>query len=322
MDGLILDVPQIPSAGIPGNAVRMNVGSLYNKGIELSINATPVKGKEFSWNTSFNIGINKNEVTALAPGLSSIIVTTPAGASTNESVSASLPGYSVGTLKVVRTGGVDPATGRRIFYNAAGQAVLYSHYPQAWRFADGATSPAITLNDGMPLYNAIPKQIGGWNNTFSYQGFELDVLLTYQLGFYIYYGTNAGLHDQRFWNSSTDILDHWKKAGDVAQWPKIVYGDNVSNGSSLPLDINVFKGDFVKLRNVQVSYNLPKTLVSKAGLGSIKFYVSGQNLAMITDYPGPDPEVSTNGNNSANPGIDRNQVGNARTITVGVSVGF
>lgn len=322
VDGLILDVPQIPSAGIPGNAVRMNIGSLYNKGIELTINATPVKTKDFTWVTSFNMGLNKNEVTALAPGLSSIIVTTPAGASTNESVSSSQPGFSVGTLKVVRTGGVDPQTGRRIFYNAAGQQVLYSHFPQSWRFADGSTSPAITLNDGVPLYNAIPKQVGGFNNTFSYKGFELDVLLTYQLGFYIYYGTNAGLHDQRFWNSTTDILDHWKKEGDKAMWPKIVYGDNVSNGSSLPLDINVFKGDFVKLRNVQLAYSLPRKLVDRTKLGSIRFYVSGQNLAMITDYPGPDPEVSSNGNNSANPSIDRNQVGNARTITVGVNIGF
>lgn len=322
VDGLILDVPQIPSAGIPGNAVRMNVGSLYNKGFEISINATPVKTKDFTWISSFNIGINKNEVTALAPGLSSIIITTPAGATTNESVSASQPGYSVGTLKVVRTGGVDPTTGRRIFYNAAGQVVMYSHYPQSWKFADGTTSPAITLNDGMPLYNAIPKQVGGFNNTFSYKGFDLDVLLTYQFGNYIYYGTNAGLHDQRFWNSATDILDHWKKEGDKAQWPKIVYGDNVSNGSSLPLDINVFKGDFVKLRNVQLTYSIPKKLVDKSKLSFIRFYVSGQNLAMITDYPGPDPEVSTNGNNSANPGIDRNQVGNARTITFGVNLGF
>lgn len=322
VDGLILDVPQIPSAGIPGNAVRMNVGSLYNKGIELSINATPVKTKDFTWAASFNIGINKNRVTELAPGLTSIIVTTPAGATTNESVSASIPGYSVGTLKVVRTGGVDPKTGRRIFYNAAGQQVMYSHYPQSWQFADGSTSPAITLNDGVPLYNAIPKQIGGFNNTFSYKGFELDVLLTYQFGFYIYFGTNAGLHDQRFWNSATDILDHWRKEGDKAQWPRIVYGDNVSNGSSLPLDINVFKGDFIKLRNVQLSYSLPRELVNKTKLNSIRFYLSGQNLAMITDYPGPDPEVSSNGNNSANPSIDRNQVGNARTFTFGVNLGF
>lgn len=322
VDGLILDVPQIPSAGIPGNSARMNVGSLYNKGVELTLNAQVITGKAFNWTSSFNIGINKNEVTALAPGLSSIVVTSPAGAATSESVSATLPGYSVGTLKVVKTGGVDPATGRRIFYDASGRAVYYNHVGAAWRYADGTQAPAITLNDGIPTFNAIPKQVGGWNNTFSYKGFELDVLLTYQLGFNIYYGTNAGLHDQRFWNNDRDILDHWEKDGDIAKWPKPVYGDNVSNGSTLPLDIHVFKGDFVKLRNVSLAYSLPKTLVEKYKLGSIRMYVSAQNLAMITDYPGSDPEVSANGNNASNPGVDRNQAGNARTITVGLNIGF
>lgn len=325
VDGLILDVPQIPSAGIPtvaNNSVRMNAGKLFNRGFELTINATPVKTKDFTWNTSFNIGINKNEVTALAPGLSSIVVSSPANALTSELVSATLPGHSVGTLQVVRTGGVDPATGRRIFLNQAGRAVYYSHVPFSWRFADGTTSSAITLNDGVPLYNAIPKQVGGFNNTFTYKGFELDALITYQLGFYIYYGTNAGLHDNRFWNSATDALDRWTKPGDNAKFPKVIYGDNVSNGSSLPLDINVFKGDFVKLRSLTLAYSLPKDLVGKAKISSVRVYVSGNNLAMITDYPGPDPEVSTNGNNAANPGVDRNQAGNARSITIGLNVGF
>lgn len=322
VDGLILGVPQIPSAGIPGNTIRMNVGSLYNKGYELTINATPVKTKDFTWNASFNIGINKNEVTELAPGLTQIITTTPAGASTSESVSSTQVGHSVGTLRVVRTGGVDPASGRRIFFNAKGEKVMYSHDAQGWRYADGSPAPSLSPNDGLPLYNALPKQMGGLSNTFSYKGFDLDVMVTYQYGAYIYYGTNSGLHDQRFWNNQNDILDRWQKPGDVAKFPKVMYGDNISNGSTMPLDFNVFKGDFIKLRNIQLSYSLPKTLIAKAKLNTVRVYVGAQNLAMITDYPGPDPEVSTNGNNAANPGVDRNQAGNARTYTAGVNIGF
>ena len=101
-----------------------------------------------------------------------------------------------------------------------------------------------------------------------------------------------------------------------------MYGDNVSNGSSMPLDINVFKGDFVKLRTVQIGYTIPKTLTSRAKINNARFYVSGQNLAIMTDYPGPDPEVSTNGNSNTGSGVDRNTLANGRTITVGININF
>ena len=87
-------------------------------------------------------------------------------------------------------------------------------------------------------------------------------------------------------------------------------------------DINVVKGDFVKLRNMTLGYNLPTSLVNKAKLSSARVYVGGQNLAIITKYRGPDPEVSSNGNGNLNQGVDRNTVGNARTITVGLNIGF
>ncbi|MBS4042877.1 MAG: hypothetical protein KGZ59_03590 [Chitinophagaceae bacterium] len=104
--------------------------------------------------------------------------------------------------------------------------------------------------------------------------------------------------------------------------PKSIFGDNISNGSSFPLDVNVFSGDFIKLRNIAVSYYLPKSVTDKLKISSARFYVNGNNLLLITDYPGPDPEVSSNGNGSSNFGIDRNTVANQRTITVGVNVSF
>jgi hypothetical protein len=104
--------------------------------------------------------------------------------------------------------------------------------------------------------------------------------------------------------------------------PRPVFGDNISNGSSFPLDVNVFKGDFLKLRTATLSYNIPKSLLDKAKFNSVRLYVSGTNLAVITKYPGPDPEVSSNGNGTTNQGVDRNQVGNGRTITVGLNIGL
>ena len=149
--------------------------------------------------------------------------------------------------------------------------------------------------------------------------------LTYQFDFYVYYGTNSGLHDQRFWNNAKDVLTQaWFEPGDMNKtYAKPVFGDNVSNGSALPLDINVFKGDFVKLRNLSIGYSLPKSVINNLKLSNARFYVSGQNLAIFTKYPGPDPEVSSNGSSSnTGQGVDRNTVANGRTITFGLNIGF
>ncbi|WP_315821653.1 hypothetical protein [Paraflavitalea speifideaquila] len=82
------------------------------------------------------------------------------------------------------------------------------------------------------------------------------------------------------------------------------------------------KGDFVKLRNIALGYTIDPKLVQRLGIASARFYVSGQNLAVLTKYNGPDPEVATNGNSNGNQGVDRNAVGNALIVTVGLNVGF
>jgi hypothetical protein len=327
---LILNVPQSPTAGVP-NAIPTNVGSMYNKGWEFGITANPFRGRDFGWSSTLNITTNKNEVTALAPGLTEILSAT----SGLETVSRSAVGYSLGYLWLVRNGGVDPATGSRILYNKAGAPVLYRFAPNAslgqfqWSNPDGTqykeNGVAATITqakDGVMYGNVIPKVYGGWDNTFRYKEFDLNVLLTYQLGFYVYYGSNAGLHDQRFWNNHRDVLTAWKKPGDVTTVPRPVYLDNISNGSGLPMSYNAFKGDFVKVKNVTLAYTFPAKLISRAKMSSARLFVSGQNLFIITDYPGPDPEVSSNGNGNTNQGIDRNTIANGRNFTVGLNISF
>ena len=341
INNLILNVPSSPSTGIPNsnNAILANAGTMYNRGVEISLNGTPVIKKDFSWSSSFNISFNTNKITALAPGLNSILG--GLGGGTTEYVTKSVVGKSIGQLWMVRTAGVDPGTGKRVFLNASGQKIYYEygtlpggHYNSSTT-ADGTsryertnpdgTKTALSVNqsdDGVLYANTQPKFYGGWENTFHYKAFDLNFIFTYQAGNYIYYGTNAGLRDQRFWNNSTDMLRYWKKSGDITDIPKSVYGDNTSNGSAMPLDINVFKGDFIKLRTIQLSYNLPKPLLAKGGISNARVYVSGQNLLVITKYPGPDPEVSTDGNSTLTFGVDRNTLANGRTITAGINIGF
>jgi TonB-linked SusC/RagA family outer membrane protein len=335
VNGLILNVNQAPSTGIPtalSSGPPLNVGNMYNRGIELSINATPIQNQGLTWTTNINLTINKNQVTRLADGLPSIQTAT----SGLETVNLTKPGYPIGNLWVIRTAGVDPGTGKRIFVNSAGQKVYYQYYapphqagvPDQYNWSstpDGLTSASPIGSTDQAMYkNPLPKYVGGWSNTFNYKGFTLDVLLTYQAGFWVYYGTNSGLHDQRFWNNATDIItDAWTGKGQTGKkYARPVWGDNVSNGSSMPLDINVFKGDFIKVRNVSLSYSLPGSLLTRARISSARVYIAAQNLAIISGYPGPDPEVASNGNNNAGQGVDRNTTPNARTFTVGINVGF
>lgn len=332
IDGLILNVAQAPSTGLP-NSPQQNVGSMYNKGIELSLNAAIIQHKDFSWNSSFNITTNKNNVTALAPGLTNL----QTGTSGLETVNRTEVGKSLGYLWVVRTGGVDPGTGKRIFINSAGTPVYYQYYAPSGQFNYSTTPDGLTkyvsptggtsitqAADAVMYANVIPKIYGGFNNDFRYKNFDLNILVTYQLGLSVYYGSNAGLHDQRWWENATDVLtDAWKSKGDAGKiYAKPVYGDNVSNGSATPLDINVFKGDFAKLKNLTLGYTLPQSILNKTKISTVRFYVSGQNLAIVTKYPGPDPEVSSNGNTTTSQGVDRNTAGNARTILVGLNIGF
>lgn len=322
IDGLILYVPTPPSAGMP-STIPTNVGSMYNKGFEFMISADVVQGKNFTWTSTLNLNYNKNEITSLAPDIDNLY---SSSATSLETANNTVVGKPIGMLFVTRTAGVDPQTGRRIFINKDGREVYFQHVAPAgqyrFSYADGSPAPSVSNADAEIYKPTLPKLIGGFENTFRFKDFGLNALFTYQFGNYIYYGTYAGLKDQRFWNNTVDVLDAWSKPGDISETPKPYFGDNISNGSAFPLDVNVFKGDFVKLRSLTLSYYFPKNLFGDGPFRSARFYVSGNNLLILTKYPGPDPEVSSNGDGNLNFGIDRNTVANQRTITVGINVGF
>jgi TonB-linked SusC/RagA family outer membrane protein len=327
IDGLIFGVPLPPSVGIPNsnnNSIMQNVGRMYNQGVEFSIGGAPIRKENFSWNANFNLTTNKNQVLELAEGVPSIIT------GTNDALTITLPGYSAGMLYAVRTGGVDAATGRRIFLDKSGRKVYYQHVagagapsPYQWSYEDNTQAPAITPSSDAVIYQqSAPKVFGGLSNVFNYKGFELNILLTYQLGGYMINGTQASLRDNRFWNNEVGMLRRWQQPGQQTDIPKVINGDNVSNGNTMPLDINVSSTDFLRLKSAQLSYNLPSTFISKFKLTNTRVFVSGQNLWLLTKYSGIDPEVTTNANSAIGQGIDKNQSPNARTIVVGLNFGF
>jgi hypothetical protein len=213
-----------------------------------------------------------------------------------------------------------------------GTVVQYNHLgttgpgSTGWTTLDGANTTAPTqLADGIYYGPTLPKWYGGFDNSFRYKNFDLGVFIQYSGGNYIYNGTKSGLHDQRFWNNEKDILNRWTTESTNAEWPRVVYGDNVSNGSALVMSSNVEKGDFARLRNVSLGYSLAPTLASRLGLANARIYVQVQNAALLTNYSGIDPEISSNSSGAASntgAGVDRNSIGQARTFTAGFNVCF
>jgi TonB-linked SusC/RagA family outer membrane protein len=330
INNLILNNPQSPSTGIPGNAILTNIGSMQNTGIEFTLNTTPIRNEDLVWTSNFNITTLTNKVTALAEGNADIFVQT----SGLEQPSIIRVGESIGSFYAVQTKGVNPENGQRIFVqrtkdangNVTERDVQYNHASTTnrWTYLDGTAAPraADQASDGVIIGPALPKWTGGWDNTVRFRGFDVNLLLFFSGGNYVYNGTKAGLRDMRNWNNAKEVLTRWQKAGDVTEIPRAVFGDNVSNGSAMVQSQNVEKGNFIKGRNIAIGYTLPKSMMDRIGLNSIRFYGAVQNAFTITNYTGFDPETSTNGNSNGSPSVDRNSVPQARTILFGVNVGF
>ncbi len=317
IDGLIYQVPQAPSAGLISNP-NVNIGSMVNKGFELTLNAQAIGKGDFSWTPSFNLTYNHNEVLSLSESVTQFTSQTSGLEISNITVA----GGPIGQLFVVRTGGVDPETGRRIFINRNGDQVFYEHAASGWRYADGSEAPAIGSNDQVPYENTVPRYYGGFINNFRYKNFDLMLNFTFQFDYSIYWGTGAGLMDQRAWNNSTTMLNRWTEPGQITDVPRVIFGDNQSNGSATASDIHVYSGDFLKLRDINLGYTLPTSPLQKVGISRLRFYVNANNAIIFTKYPGTDPEVSSNGNSNVAPGVDRNSVANGRTFTAGVNLLF
>lgn len=316
VNGLILNTPQSPSKGIPGDVILANVGSLYNRGIELSLAGQVIEKNDLSWDVSFNYTYVENRVTALAGGNEDIIGSTGSG-----NTNITRVGESIGSLHGLKTLYVNPVNGQRVFLNAAGEEVQFNGIG-GWTYLDGRTATPLTGADYYLLGNALPKWYGGWNSNLNYKRFELILNFTYAGGNYVMNRTRSTLNDQIFFNSSTDILDRWTTPGQVTKIPRLVNGDRISFGGGVPISDHVEKADFLRLQNVTLAWKLPPRVLSAIKISSVRVYGQVNNAFLLTRYSGADPELSANGNSNTTPGVEYNTAGLGRTFTLGLNVKF
>ena len=310
---------EVDVSGYNGIAQRqwINKGRILNEGVELNLNTVNVQNKDFSWKTNFNIARNYNKVLGIGE-----LKPDALSGGTNET--RIIPGYPVGTVFAVRFHGVDPADGMPIYLDAQGKQtkVLY------------APTKAGELGDRVPIANMAPKYIGGLTNTFKYKNWELNTVFTYQFGGYIW--DNSGKRNMGWisdWNIYSFYVDnYWRKPGDIAKYPRPTlsgYPQDSRMDQGIWLNnssMYIYNSDYVRLRELTVSYHLPSSILKKWKISNAKLFLGGYNLLLFTEYPVGDPESGRDGeNNDA-----RNQSGNAnflnpplqRSVNFGLNVTF
>jgi TonB-dependent starch-binding outer membrane protein SusC len=197
-----------------------------------------------------------------------------------------------------------------------------------WLTMNGDATTAITADDyKYQQKGGIPTWFGGFDNTFSFKGFELGVFMQYSGGNMLLNQTRQGLMTPSLNNNIEEIKDRWTTPGQVTNVQKLVLRDPLSTqGSTRWLE----SGNFLRFRQLSIGYNLPSTIAQRLGINNLRIYALAQNLYTFTRYSGTDPEVntarsfSTNGANTSNIafGIDNRGVPQPRSFTFGINVGI
>ncbi|MDU0371067.1 TonB-dependent receptor [Hymenobacter endophyticus] len=309
ISGLLLAAPIPTQFGVPGGSIFRNVGSMYNRGVEASLSTTNIETESgFRWVSSINGTVIKNRVTGLNDPAD-----LPGG------VQVASIGRSLGVYKLVRWAGVNPANGNAQFLTASGEVKQYDPVVGAYRNTSGDLTTPITQADAVyTKAGGYPTYYGGFDNTFSFKGIELGVFLQFSGGNKIYNSSRAQLMTNLYNNNIEEIKERWTTPGQETDVPRLYLADNLPNQASTRWLEN---GDFLRLRQINLGYNLPKGLYERFGLNNLRVYGQVQNAFVITNYKGIDPEVNSNRNNSNIAfGVDNRSVPQPRSYTLGLNI--
>ncbi|MEN5310285.1 SusC/RagA family TonB-linked outer membrane protein [Chryseobacterium cucumeris] len=303
-EDLIFPVPLPVSAGVPDNTISRNVGTMYNRGFEFSINADVIKNQNFTWNINANASTLKNQITELSNGITEII---------NGTKRISV-GHSIYDYWLRQWYGVDPADGSPLFLVAD----AYANTTAAdIRTVNGTK---VTTNSSKAKFDysgtAIPDLFGSFGTSITYKQWSLSALFTYQLGGKTYDSNYAALMSSYSQGGalSPDILDRWTTPGQITDVPalnSITYtSSNIGNNSRWLVSSN-----FITFRQATLSYNFSPETLSQLGVSGLRILVSGENLWSKTARKGLEPSQAFNGTAS-------NRYTPARVVTIGFNVSF
>ncbi|MGC6429563.1 MAG: SusC/RagA family TonB-linked outer membrane protein [Jejuia sp.] len=293
---------------IPGSEGQIeapnNIGDMFNSGIEITLNNRIIDSKDFSWDLALQASTLKNEITSIPDPF----------------INGSkrwAEGRSRYDFFIYDYAGVDPSNGDALYYmyeedddGNVGIPVLDEN---------GAHMTTNDWQEAERTYvdeNTVPDLIGSINNSFSYKNFDLNFLLTYQIGGQLLdYGYADMMHAGTYGASlHPDIMNAWKEPGDITNVPRLENGDvNLSPRLSSRW---LTPSDFLAIRNINLAYNLSSKVTEKIGVNRFRLFVSGENLFIWSKRKGLDPQFNLAGTPSGNDYAPN------RVISVGVNVGF
>ena len=337
--GLLVSVPVAGSTGASNSGAQpskyANAASAQNKGIEFSVGYRGGNEKGLTYNVSANIAYNKNVVNSLGSEFAAPI---QAGAFSNlPTFTYTAAGSPIGSFygynldHVAKDQAEIDALNKKAAEKSGDAAAIYQAglLPGDFIFKDLDGDGKVTSTDQKILGNPIPKYVYGFNAGVNFANFDLNLVVSGVAGLKLLNAFKFVTENESTGhNASTDILDRWKKPGDVASLPRA--GQSATGDGNLrPSDWWLESGNYLRVRNITLGYTLPQQVISGIGngkvLNKVRIYVAAQNLLTVTKYKGYDPEVSTlnGGSYIFSRGIDdRQQLPQPRTFLCGLQLGF
>ena len=313
-----------PSAGYE-NPI-LNVGKIRNNGIELELNWSD-KVKDFEYNVGFNFSTTKNEVVELA-SQGQALPATGLLYDTDHVPAYAKEGKPISGFYLYRTDGLFQSDAEVEAWNAEhgtkdSQGNWIGIQPKAKagdiRFKDLDGNGVLDEDDKEYCGTGIPKIEANLNFSGSYKGFDLSFSLGSAWGHKLYNGNKYFYESMSApLNMLSSVANAWTPTNTHTDIPRAVFSD--PNQNSRESDRFLENGNFVRLRQAQIGYTLPTSLLKKAHIEKLRFYISGDNLFTITGYTGVDPEFSTS--SPLNSGVDRYIYPFTRSYTVGAQLTF
>ncbi len=339
-DGLVLQIPLPLYSGTsigyaPGalDAPYVNVGTVNNKGFDFRISSTNIKRKYFTWKTDVTVSRNINEVLKLNTDGASLdrqYSKTVVGRSIGEFYGYVIDGGVFATPEDFKTHALPTKNGVPLPVGAAGGSIWYGDL----KFKDFNGDGVIDEHDQTFLGSPVPKYQIGFNNTFSYRNFDLNIFFAANIGNKVYNqlringeypGTSYGYLRSLMDYAKLTLIDPEGSATDINNIKVTnpntrivgIRNDN-TNDNNRNSDKFVEDGSFLRCKNISLGYTLPESLISKASIKYLRVYVNVSNAFIITNYKGMDPEIGSWDPLTA--GVDGGYYPQPRVFTIGASI--
>ncbi len=289
-----------------------NIADMQNNGLELELGYNKKFG-QLNFAANGNIAYLKNKVTYVASDAN--YITGDASFQSMGAVTRTQAGQSYNAFYGYKTAGIfQNAAEISSYVNAKGGLIQPNAKPGDFRWVDTNGDGTITELDKTFLGTSIPKYTFGLTLNFDYKNFDLMVFASGAAGNKIFQGLRRLDISNSNWQ--TVALSRWTGDGTSNTYPRLTSNDTNGNFGNMS-DFYLEKGDYVRLKVVQIGYTLPAYLVSKASITKLRFYLSAENLLTLTKYTGYDPEIG-----GGVFGIDKGVYPQARSFMLGVQLQF